>query len=50
MAAALCTAIDAILQAERYASEKHELSLDWNFQDVQKIAITLYIDARKEAK
>lgn len=50
MAAALCTAIDAIIEAERYASSKHELSFDWNFADVQKLAITLYIDARREGK
>ena len=48
LVAAMCTAIDALTQASAYAQTKG-LVLHWDAQDVRALAITMWIDARKEA-
>ncbi|MGH9583838.1 MAG: hypothetical protein ACRD4O_12955 [Bryobacteraceae bacterium] len=49
LAGALCAAIDAAIEAQAYAAAKKAA---WSFDssDVRAMAISLYIDARKEAR
>jgi len=49
LAGALCAAIDASLYAEDYAKSKG-LQLKLTADDIRAMAISLYIDARKETR